>query len=144
MTTESFESLADAAWARILPFLKPIEALIRDPDISDIMVNGERGIFFEKDGCMAQATGVTIREQYLQVAARNIARALGDEVSEEYPILDSRLPDGSRVAVVLSCIAVGGTTIAIRKFQSKRYVVEELVRVGTLPAPVLELLRATV
>ena len=99
MSTEAYESMADAAWARILPFLRPIEALILDPDISDIMVTGERGIFFEKDGRMEQAPGVTIREQYLQVAARNIARALGDEVSDENPILDSRLPDGSRVAV---------------------------------------------
>jgi len=144
MTTESFESLADAAWARILPFLKPIEALIRDPDISDIMVNGERGIFFEKDGCMAQATGVTIREQYLQVAARNIARALDDEVSEENPILDSRLPDGSRVAVILAPISVDGTVLTVRKFQNKRYTAEELVRVGALTPEVLGTLRKAV
>src|SRR3984893_2752983 len=106
MSIEAYESMTNAAWARILPFLRPIEALIRDPDISDIMVNGERGVFFEKDGCMAQATGVTIREQYLQVAARNIARALGDEVSDQNPILDSRLPDGSRVALILAPVSV--------------------------------------
>jgi pilus assembly protein CpaF len=144
MTTEYFESTADAAWARILPFLRPIEALIRDPDISDIMVNGERGIFFEKDGRMEQAAGVTIREQYLQVAARNIARALGDEVSDENPILDSRLPDGSRVAVILAPVSVDGTVLTIRKFQNKRYTAEELMRVGALTPEVLSTLRKAV
>src|SRR5262245_33596663 len=112
---------ADSAWARIIPFLRPIEPLIRDPEISDIMVNGDRAIFFEKHGRMERLPGVTLREQSLQVAARNIARALGDEISEENPLLDSRLPDGSRVAIVLSPVSVGGTAVSIRKFQNKRY-----------------------
>jgi len=134
----------EAVWARIIPFLRPIEPLIRDPEISDILVNGDRAVFFEKHGRLEQFPGVILREQALRVAARNIARALGDEISEESPILDSRLPDGSRVAIVLSCISMAGTTIAIRKFQNKRYNVEELVRVGTLPAHVLELLAAAI
>jgi len=71
------------------------------------------------------------------VAARNIARALGDEVSVESPILDSRLPDGSRVAIVLSPVSVGGTTLTIRKFQNKRYNAQELMRIGTLTPEVL-------
>src|SRR5439155_8329181 len=129
--------MAAAAWGRIIPFLRPIEALIRDPEISDVMVNGERGVFFEKEGRIEQVPGVTIREQSLQVAARNIARALGDEISEENPILDSRLPDGSRVAIILSPISVVGTTLTIRKFQNKRYNVEELVRIGTLSSDLL-------
>src|SRR5439155_11009972 len=136
--------MAAAAWGRIIPFLRPIEALIRDPEISDVMVNGERGVFFEKEGRIEQVHGVTIREQSLQVAARNIARALGDEVSEEKPILDSRLPDGSRVAIVLPCVSVSGTTIAIRKFQTRRYTMHELVRVGTLPDSVREQLAAAI
>src|SRR6266852_4454573 len=142
--TAPVEQIAEAAWRRILPFLRPIEPLIRDPDISDIMVNGEHAVFFEKDGRMEHASGVTIPERSLQVAARNIARALGGEISEEKPVLDSRLPDGSRVAVVLSPVSVGGTAIAIRKFQNKRYNAEELVRLGTLTAEVLTGLRNAV
>jgi len=92
---------ANAAWSRIIPFLRPIEPLLRDADVSDIMVNGEQAVFFEKHGIIHPFPDVTIREQSLQVAARNIARALGDEIGEERPILDSRLPDGSRVAIVL-------------------------------------------
>lgn len=142
--TGPLEDLAESAWKRIIPFLRPIEALLRDPEISDIMINGERGVFFERDGQMAQVSGVTLREQSLQVAARNIARALGDEISEEKPILDSRLPDGSRVAIVLAPVSVGGTTLTIRKFQNKRYNAEELVRIGTLPGEVLKELAAAV
>jgi Flp pilus assembly CpaF family ATPase len=66
-----------------MPFLRPVEALIRNPEISDIMINGERAVFFEKYGRIELAIGVTIREQYLQVAARNIARSLGADISEE-------------------------------------------------------------
>src|SRR5256885_12725822 len=138
------EQIAEAAWSRILPFLRPIEPLIRDPEISDIMVNGEHAVFFEKDGRMEHAPGVTIPERSLQVAARNIARALGSEIGEENPILDSRLPDGSRVAIVLAPVSVAGTTLTIRKFQNKRFNGEELVRVGALSRELLDVLKQAV
>src|SRR3989442_12082739 len=67
---------AEAAWSRIIPFLRPIEPLIRDPEISDIMINGERGVFFEKHGRLERLPDVTIHEKSLQVAARKIARSL--------------------------------------------------------------------
>jgi pilus assembly protein CpaF len=133
--------MADPVWARIIPFLRAIEPFIRDPEISDIMVNGEQGIFLEKEGRLEHVPGVMIREQSLRVAARNIARALGDEVSEEKPILDSRLPDGSRVAIVLSPVSVSGTALTIRKFQNQRCTADELVRIGTLSPDVLKVLR---
>jgi pilus assembly protein CpaF len=142
--TATLEEKAQAAWGRILPFLRPIEALIRDPEISDIMINGDRAVFFEKDGQMALAAGITIPERSLQVAARNIARALGDEISEERPILDSRLPDGSRVAIVLSTVSVGGTVLTIRKFQNQRYTADQLVRIGTLSTQVLTALEQAI
>src|SRR5437870_2463748 len=82
----------------ILPFLRPIEGLIRDPAVSEIMVNPDSRIFVEREGEVTEVPGVTIGEKNLQVAVRNIARALGDEISEEKPLLDSRLPDGARVA----------------------------------------------
>ena len=135
---------ADAAWGRIIPFLRPIEPLIRDPEISDIMINGDHAVFFEKHGRMERFPGVTIPEKSLQVAARNIARSRGDEISEESPLLDSRLPDGSRVAIVLFPVSVGGTSVTIRKFQNKRYNALELVRVGTLTGPILKELQEAV
>src|SRR5438552_3762140 len=132
------EDKSVAAWARIMPFLRPVEALIRDPEISDIMINGERTVFFEKYGRIEPAVGVNIREQSLQVAARNIARSLGGDISEESPLLDSRLPDGSRVAIALPPVSVDGTTISIRKFQNKRYNAQELLCIGTLTADLLK------
>jgi pilus assembly protein CpaF len=85
----------------ILPFLRPIESLILDSEINEIMVNGSEHIFIEKRGYIQAVQDVTISQKSLQVAVRNIARRLGDDISEEKPILDSRLPDGSRVAAVL-------------------------------------------
>ena len=122
----------------ILPFLRPIERLIRDDDVSEIMVNGSAAVFVERAGVIEPVPGVQITEKNLQVAARSIARALGDEVSEEKPLLDSRLPDGSRVAVVLPPCSVGGTTLTIRKFHSRLFTADELVRIGTLPQAVLD------
>jgi pilus assembly protein CpaF len=78
------------------------------------------------------------------VAVRNLARALGDDISEEQPLLDSRLPDGSRVAAALPPISLGGTTLTIRKFETRRFTAEELVRIGTLAASDLDRLRITI
>src|SRR5207302_11046234 len=81
---------------------------------------------------MQKVPGVTLTEKSLQVAIRNIARVLGDDISESKPILDARLPDGSRVTAVIPPCSVDGTSLAIRKFQSKLYGPKDLVRVGTL------------
>ena len=128
----------------ILPFLRPIEGLIRDPHVSEIMVNTDSRIFVEREGEVTEVPGVTIGEKNLQVAVRNIARALGDEISEEKPLLDSRLPDGSRVAAAIPPCSVGGTTLTIRKFESRYFTADELVRVGTLSETLLALLSTAV
>jgi pilus assembly protein CpaF len=108
------------------------------------MVNGSTGVFIEKRGEMRQIPGVAINERSLQVALRNIARALGDEINEEKPLLDSRLPDGSRVAAVFPPCAVSGTVLTIRKFHSQLYTADELVRIGSVAADALVLLRQAV
>lgn len=128
----------------ILPFLRPIEHLILDDGISEIMVNGSGRIFIERSGDLTAVPEARLTEKNLQVAVRNIARALGDEISEQQPLLDSRLPDGSRVAAVIPPCSLGGTTLTIRKFQSKQFTAEELVRIGSLTGDVLELLRAAI
>lgn len=125
----------------ILPFLRPIEHLILDPEISEIMVNGSARVFIEREGRLEHVPGVSIEERSLQVAVKNIARRLGDEISDERPLLDSRLPDGSRVAAVFPPCSIGGTTLTIRKFASRLYSADELVRNGTLPTQVLERIR---
>lgn len=116
----------------ILPFLRPIAHLIQDPDISEIMVNGSQRVFVERAGVLQHVPDVRVDERNLRVAVKNIARALGDDVSEEQPILDSRLPDGSRVAAVFPPCSIGGTTLTIRKFHTRLFTAEELVRTGTI------------
>jgi pilus assembly protein CpaF len=132
------------SWEIIIPFLRPIEALLRDPEISDIMINGATGVFIEKHGHLNAVPGVVLAEKSLQVAVRNIARALGDEINEEKPLLDARLPDGSRVAAVFPPCAVNGTVLAIRKFHGRRYTAQELLRTGALTQETLDVLRAAV
>jgi pilus assembly protein CpaF len=116
----------------ILPFLKPIEHLILDDAISEVMVNGPDHIFIEKAGFIEPVQGIHLGEKSLMVAVKNIARRLGDDISESKPILDSRLPDGSRVAVVIPPCSVNGVTLTIRKFNARHFGVEDLVQAGTL------------
>lgn len=121
----------------ILPFLRPIADLILDPEVSEIMINGSRKVFIERNGLVHELPDIRLDERNLTVAVKNIARALADDVSEEKPILDSRLPDGSRVAAVLPPCSLGGTTLTIRKFQPRFFTADELVRIGTMPQEVL-------
>ena len=125
----------------ILPFLRPIAHLIHDPEVSEIMVNGANRVFVERDGLLSEVVDVVLDERNLRVAVKNIARALGDDVSEEHPILDARLPDGSRVAAVFPPCSLRGTTLTIRKFQTRFFTAEELVRIGTMTPEVLSTLR---
>ena len=116
----------------ILPFLKPIEHLILDDSISEVMVNGPDQVFIEKGGFLKQVKGVSLGEKSLMVAVKNIARRLGDDISEAKPILDSRLPDGSRVAAVIPPCSLRGVTLTIRKFSARRFEMEDLIRSGML------------
>jgi pilus assembly protein CpaF len=116
----------------ILPYLRPIENLILDPEISEIMLNSPTEIFIEKEGVIEKVQGVTIPNDQLRVAVQNIARSLGDDISEEKPILDSRLPDGSRIAAVLPPCSIHGITLTIRKFNARSFTIDDLIRIGTI------------
>ena len=122
----------------ILPFLRPIQHLILDPDISEIMINGPERIFIEKAGYLQAVPGVKLTPESLIVAVKNIARRLGDDISEAKPILDSRLPDGSRVAAVLPPCSIHGVALTIRKFNSHKFKMQDLVEAGTLTADLAE------
>src|SRR5882724_7665506 len=128
----------------ILPFLRPIEHLILDPDISEIMVNAGSRIFIERNGELEAIDGIVLSGQALYAAVKNIARRLGDDISEEKPILDSRLPDGSRVAAVLPPCSIDGITLTIRKFNTRHFTMDDLIENGTLSAETAALLREKV
>ena len=117
---------------RILPFLRPIEDLLRDPAITEVMVNeGGRRVFVERDGTLEPVPDRHLEARNLTAAIKNIARACGDEISDAQPLLDARLEDGSRVAAMFPPCAVAGPALTIRKF-TRRYSLEDLVRVGTV------------
>jgi pilus assembly protein CpaF len=119
----------------ILPFLKPIEHLILDDSISEVMVNGADCVFIEREGLLQHVTGISLGERALMVAVKNIARRLGDDISEAKPILDSRLPDGSRVAAVIPPCSLRGVTLTIRKFSRRHFEMQDLIAAGTLDQP---------
>ena len=129
---------------RILPFLKPIEDLLVDPGITEVMVNGGgRRVFVERQGCIEHVPDRTLEIRNLTVAIKNIARACGDEISERQPMLDARLEDGSRVAAMFPPCAVDGPTLTVRKF-THRFSLDDLIAVGTLAAPLANVLRVAV
>ena len=129
--TSYFDHLAQgravSSLDRILPFLRPIEDLLVDPTITEVMVNdGGRRVFVERDGRAGSRAGRTLEPRNLTVAIKNIARACGDEISDAQPLLDARLEDGSRVAAMFPPCAVAGPALTIRKF-TRRYSLDDLV-----------------
>src|SRR6185295_17299051 len=128
----------------ILPFLRPIEHLIRDDEVSEIMVNGSSQVFTERQGRIDHVQGIELNEKSLQVALKNIARLLGDDISESKPILDARLPDGSRVAAVIPPCSQGGITFTIRKFTARHFTIRDLIELGTVDTELAELLQEKV
>ena len=129
---------------RILPFLKPIEDLLVDPAVTEVMVNsGGQRVFVERRGRIEQIPDRTLEVRNLTVAIKNIARACGDEISERQPMLDARLEDGSRVAAMFPPCAVDGPTLTVRKF-THRFTLDDLIAVGTLNASMADVLRTAV
>ena len=131
------------SWETIIPFLRPLEPFILDPEVSDILVNGPDQVFIEKYGQL-QHVNVSLTERMLDQAVVHIARSVGDDINVDKPLLDARLPDGSRVAAVIRPCSLNGTTMAIRKFQSKVYTAEALVRTGAVTPEVMGLLQSAV
>ncbi len=133
-----------SSFERILPFVRPIEHLLLDRTVTEVMVNaGGRRVFVERAGRLEEVPGLVLEERNLKVAIKNIARTCGDEISDAQPILDARLEDGSRVAAMFPPCSVNGPTLTIRKF-THRYSLDELVDAGTLPAELADTLRRAV
>lgn len=112
----------------ILPFLRPIANLIQDPHISEIMIVPSGRVYIERDSTLRQIADVLLDERHVCAAAKHIARALGEDVSATRPILDARLPHGSRVAAVFPPCSAGGTTLTIRKFVHRVLTPDDLLQ----------------
>lgn len=127
----------------ILPFLQPIAELITDPDVSEVMVNGDGAIFIQRAGRLDQVAA-TLEQKALTTAVKRIARSLGEDIGESRPLLDARLPDGSRVAAVFPPCSIHGVTLTIRKFRPHWFTLDELVVVGAIPRPAADQLAIAV
>ena len=120
----------------ILPFFPaPIQALMLDESVSDLCINGDRGVFVERNGSMQLVEGVRMMRDHLNAAIEQIARVLGRDITEQDPLQDLRLPNGSRVAAVYQPCSPNGATVTIRKF-NRWFTTDELVEIKTLPESV--------
>ncbi len=124
-------------------FLKPVLPYLDDAAVSEIMINGPTDIWIEKKGKLTKVDAV-FTEEGLLGAARNIGQFVGRILSDERPRLDARLPDGSRIHVVLPPIARKGTTISIRKFFKDKLTPESLVNFGSVTPQMIRLIEAAV
>ncbi|MDC0307785.1 ATPase, T2SS/T4P/T4SS family, partial [Planctomycetaceae bacterium] len=121
-------------------FLAPIGEFLRDDDVTEIMVNGHQEIYVEKKGKLYETDAAFLSEDALQTAVHNIAQYVGREIDRERPIMDARLPDGSRVHAVIPPSARGGTYLTIRKFKRDIFGLEDYLRLGSLSEAAAEFL----
>lgn len=124
--------------------LDVLQELLDDPEITEIMVNGADHIFYEKKGRLFASDRKFTSKEKLNDVIQQIAAGNNRMVNEASPIVDTRLPDGSRVNVVLSPISIDGSAVSIRKFPSKPLEMEDLIRMGTVSAEAAELLKMLV
>jgi pilus assembly protein CpaF len=124
--------------------LGPIEPLLKDDTIADILINTHRHVFIERKGQLEE-TGVRFRDEaHLMRVINKIVSAIGRRVDESYPMVDARLADGSRVNIAVRPISVDGPLVSIRKFSRRPYSLERLVEFNSIRPPMIELLRIAV
>jgi pilus assembly protein CpaF len=124
--------------------LGPLESLLEDPEVSEIMVNGPKTLFIERRGRITQADLEFETEAHLRKVIDRIVARIGRRVDESSPMVDARLPDGSRVNIVIPPLAVQGSSVTIRKFSRVPYKVQDLVTFGTLNQDMANFIRACV
>lgn len=122
----------------------PINPLIHDPTISEIMVNGPDQVYVEKKGKLVLTDVLFKDEQHVMKVIEKIVAPLGRRIDESSPMVDARLPNGSRVNVIIPPLSLNGPTITIRKFSEKPFTVKDLINFGTITPNVAMLLKACV
>lgn len=125
-------------------FLEPVRPFLEDDSVSEILINGHRSVYIERKGKLEKVDTSFASESALKAAAVNIAKSVGRLLGDEYPRLDARLPDGSRVHAVIPPLSRCGTVIAIRKFSKDLLTVEKLLRYGSCSEPMIRLIETMV
>jgi len=137
------EDLWQAVLDEVLGF-GPIEPLLRDDDVSEVMVNGPRLVHAERHGRLCETDITFADEEHAMRVAWRILKPLGRRVENKWPLADARLPDGSRVNVIVPPCALNGPTITIRKFFKRRLTMDDLIAFGSTTREMVEFLRACV
>jgi len=137
------QRLQDLVTAEILGY-GPIEVLLRDDSVTEVMVNGPRNIYIERHGKIEKTSLYFEDAQHLLRIIERIIAPLGRRADEASPMVDARLPDGSRVNVTIPPISLIGPVLTIRKFARIPYTDEDLMRMGTVSSEFIELARACV
>ena len=124
--------------------LGPLEPFVRDPDVTEIMVNGWNSIYVERAGKIYWSGAKFHDEEQLRRTIDKIVARVGRRVDEASPYVDARLPDGSRVNAIIPPLAIDGACLTIRKFSAEPYQAEDLISFGTLTRQTVEVLDACV
>src|SRR5581483_9320764 len=124
----------------ILPFLRPIESLLLDENVSEIMGNPDASWWYERDGIMFHEQNISFDAGKLQTGLEVIANQLGKRFDEDNPLLHAQLPDGSRLAAAIPPVVRPAPALTIRKFPSRHFSVEDLIVRGTLPRSLAQFL----
>ena len=124
--------------------LGPLEALLKDRDISDILVNGHKQVYIERNGVLEE-TGIVFKDdRHLMQIIERIVSSVGRRIDESSPMVDARLADGSRVNAIIPPLALDGPALSIRRFRTDRLGAQDLVDRLSLTQPMLDFLRAAV
>jgi pilus assembly protein CpaF len=124
--------------------LGPLETLLNEPDITEIMVNGHDNVYVERRGKIERTAKRFVDDRQVRLVIERIIAPLGRRLDESSPMVDARLPDGSRVNAIVEPLSIDGPTLTIRRFGTNRLGAEDLIRLGAVTAPVLDFLRAAV
>jgi pilus assembly protein CpaF len=124
--------------------LGPLESLLHDGSITEIMVNGHGNVYIERRGRIERTTKRFVDDQQVRLVIERIIAPLGRRLDESSPMVDARLPDGSRVNAIIEPLSIDGPTLTIRRFGTNRFGVEDLINVNAITAPVVDFLRACV
>ena len=124
--------------------LGPLERLMDDPEISDILVNGPEQVYVERHGQLELSDVVFADERHVMRIIQRVVSRVGRRIDEVSPSVDARLPDGSRVNAIIPPLAIDGPTLSIRRFGTHPLGVDDLVRIGSAPQPLIDFLTAAV
>jgi len=140
MTTIQRNRLISELMDEIIGF-GPITSLLNDPEITEVMVNGPNQVYIEREGKLVLTNAKFKNNDHIYHVIKKIVSPIGRRIDESSPMVDARLPDGSRVNAIIPPLALDGPSITIRKFSEDPFTVEDLVKFGTLTKQMAEFIR---